>query len=324
MTHFSINIVSVPKLSSTWLISMLFILKASLNSGKPTRTFLVVSGMERSKIHETTKIYVIIHMYRFQTSFVCSITLILILCLFNQPKLAFAQADHCDPEIFSHSEDPLGYRLRGDRCEGRYLLLPVGRILVVTSLTEFFEDYEVNSQDKLLIEWKAPKEGEVRLSVQSLRPKLYYRMDTVRPSNSFSYHWSTDMLADLDILKKDIGILGWMKYSINGVQRDVYLPLRIRQKEKMNSSHTYQMVLMPDQELREVFVSIAYVPPDGEIKHFLMDGEPLKFGYYPAGQKIEVDVSDLPKPGMYYLEIGAIIQRGGVFTKELWFYHAGW
>lgn len=81
---------------------------------------------------------------------------------------------------------------------------------------------------------------------------------------------------------------------------------------------------MPDQELREVFIRVASVQPDGEINHFILDGEPLKYGDYLAGRKIEVDIFDLPKPGMYYLEIGAIIQRGGVFTKEFWFYHAGW
>lgn len=127
-------------------------------------------------------------MYRFQISFVCSITLTLILCLFGLLELVFAQANHCDPAIFSHPEDPLGYRLRGDRCEGRYLLHPVGRILIVTSLTEFFEDYEVTSQGELLIEWAAPTEGEVRLRAQSLKPGLPYRMDTVRPSSSSSYH----------------------------------------------------------------------------------------------------------------------------------------
>ena len=246
----------------------------------------------------------------------------LLLFQFGHSLPVFAAENLCDPNLSRPSNDPLGYQLRDDRCEGRYDFERGGTIQI-RSLTESFEDYNLKSSEDLIVEWGVPKEQKVHLRVQGLKPSVRYRMDTIRSPGSTSYRWPTDILRALNILRGDIGAVAWARYSMNEVSRDVYLSLRIRQKQQAVQSGTYRIVLWPDQELTEVFVSLATVKADGSPGNFIKDGEALNYGYYPAERGIEFEIPKPEKPGIYYLEIGATLRSGGVVTIENWFYHAG-
>jgi len=228
----------------------------------------------------------------------------------------------CDPDLNSPIGDPLGYSLRGDRCEGRYIQEVGSTTLLVASMTGSFEEYDLTSGKNLLVEWTAAGDASVRLRAQGLRRRLYYRMDTMVPPEMTSYNWPLNILTALKIPRKDIGVIGWTPYAIGGVKRDVLVPLRIRQKGNTSRSRTYCVVLLPGRELTEVFISLAPVGADGLLGRFLQDGRPLEYGYYPAEHSIEFPISDLEAPGVYYLQIGATLMGGGVATTELWFYHS--
>lgn len=251
------------------------------------------------------------------------VPLLVLLFLFGQSLPVSAAEDPCDPNLLRPSDDPLGYQLRGDRCEGRYDLQPSSLVLFIVSFTESFEEYNLKSGENLIVEWSIPKEQKVHLRAQGLKPRLYYRMDTVRNPGSTSYHWPTDILRTLNIARGDIGAVAWARYSMNEVSRDVYLPLRIRQTQQAAQSGVYRVVLWPGKELAEVFVSVATVKADGSPGDFIKDGEALNYGYYPALRGIEFEIPKLERPGIYYLEIGATLRSGGVVTIENWFYHAG-
>jgi hypothetical protein len=192
-------------------------------------------------------------------------------------------------------------------------------------LTESFENYDLNSGEDLIIEWTVPKAQRVNLQANGLRSLLYYRMDTVRAPESTSYRWPTDILRSLEISRDALGVIGWARYSMDGVSRDIYLPLRIGQKAKPVRSQTYRVILWPGQELTEVYISLASVTADGSPETFIRDGKPLEYGYYPAQRGIQFDIpkAELEKPGVHYLEIGATLESGGSVTIERWFYHAG-
>jgi hypothetical protein len=238
------------------------------------------------------------------------------------PVLASAQEHRCDPSLNAPAGHPYGYRLRGDRCEGIYVKEVGGTTLLVASLTESFEEHDLTSNHNLLVEWTAPEAGEVRLRTYSLRRKLYYRMDTVRPPGSTSYPWPLSMLAALNIPKRDIGVVGWTQYTVGKTERSVYVPLRISQQRQPLRSGHYQLVLLPSRELTEVFVTLAAVGADGDPAAFLQDGTALGYGFYPAERGITIPLANLQMPGIYYLELGATLQGGGVTTVALWFYHA--
>src|SRR5215204_7591254 len=58
----------------------------------------------------------------------------------------------CDPALPGIKEGALGYRDRGDRCEGLYINPVSNTTLFVASFTEQFENFD-NTANTLLIEW---------------------------------------------------------------------------------------------------------------------------------------------------------------------------
>jgi hypothetical protein len=232
---------------------------------------------------------------------------------------AQGSAPSCDTLLEQPSSNPYGYRLRGDRCEGVYVQSVAGTPLVVAGFTATFDQYDVRTVQSLDIQWSTPTEGEIQLRAYGLRRKLYYRMDALLPSSRRSYTWPAEILSALEIPKSDVGVAGWIGTRVGHTNRDVYLPLRIGADR--SRSATYTLVLLPSVPLSEVYVSVAPVDGNGVTEKYIRDEEPLKYNYYPAERAIEVPISALPAPGIYYVLIGAELKDGGSLTSELWFYH---
>src|SRR5664279_2848109 len=124
-----------------------------------------------------------------------------------QPSGTQAGSQHspCDPTLRQREQDPQGYRLRGDRCEGIYLQAVSGNSLLVASFTSFFEAFNPGSLDKLSLEWSSPANTPVRLRAYALREKLYYQMDTIVASDKATYSWPGEVLNALHRATLDIG-----------------------------------------------------------------------------------------------------------------------
>lgn len=230
--------------------------------------------------------------------------------------------DYCDSSLIKNTESPLGYRNRGNRCEGLYIKEVGSTTLLITSLTESFEQYNISSAKPLQIEWDIPPgNGPIRLRAQGIRRRLYYRMDTSQPPGTVSFNWPSGILASLNILKDDIGVLASTRYVVGRELQDVYLPSRIKQEGNYIHSGSYKLTLLPGVELREVYISLALVGTDGRLIQFIKNEEKLNYGYYPAERAIEIPLSGLKAKGTYYIEISAILRGGGSSTVELWFYN---
>lgn len=221
------------------------------------------------------------------------------------------------------SDDPYGYRLRGDRCEGIYIKEVAGEALRVVSLTESVEDFDPATGKNLLVEWTTPGNVAVRLRAYALRQRLYYRMDTLRPAGSTTYDWPSNLLATFNLGRNEVGIVAWTTYWAGNTNHEVYIPLRIRQQAATIPSRSYQLVLLPSVELAEVFISLAPAGRDWNPGAFIMKDQPLKPGYYPAGLGITINIPKPKTPGVYYLEIGATLRANGSSTATVWFYHPG-
>jgi len=234
-----------------------------------------------------------------------------------------AQNSPCDPNLKQLGQNPNGYKLRGDRCEGIYVQ-PVSSstALLVASFTEFYEDFDPRALGNLSIEWSSPAEAPVRIRAYALREKLYYQMDTIVDTGKTAYAWPGEILNALHLSKWDVGVVGFIEYRLGGENRTVYVPLRIRHRNQKPTAG-YQLVLVPGSELKEVFISLAQVGADGKPYSFLISDRPLSRGYYPAERGISVDIPALKTPGVYYLEVGATTRYGGPITQRIWFYHAG-
>ena len=234
-----------------------------------------------------------------------------------------AEPSPCDPELETRSSDELGYRLRGERCEGRYAQEDVASTTL--TLAGFLATAEIATDktwkvEALKVGWAArPAVGSVHLRAQGLRSRLYYRMDAVAAAPPFV--WPTDVLAALDIPPREIGLIAWTRRTLGGEAREVYLPLTVRPAVSGNGG--CRLVILPGRELSEVYLSLAPLGKDGVPGEFLKDGEALGYGFYPAGRGTRIELPALPAAGFYHLEIGATLAGGGVASLELVFYHPG-
>jgi len=237
-------------------------------------------------------------------------------------RLAVSESLPCDPHLLQPAGNPYGYRQRGDRCEGLYIQQVSGAPLVIASWTASFGDYDLHSRQPISIEWQGMRgAGSVRLRAQGLRRRLYYRMDTLRPSGSKSFAWQPDLLSALNISRQDVGVVGIAHGLAGEAEQEIYLPLRISHGIRPAWAGNYELVLLPGAELKEVFISLSTL--NGTKRSVLKEGEALGYGYYPAERPIDIPIAGARARGLYHLEVGATLKSGGAAAAELWFYHPG-
>lgn len=250
----------------------------------------------------------------------------LLLCLI----MAFTELDKkaeafelCDSDIRAATQTPNGYRLRGDRCEGLFIQEIAGDSLRIVSFTKRYQDFDPSSIKQLVVKWKAPNGTPVRLRATGLRRRLYYRMDTILPIGKFSYNWPTDILNSLSLKKNDLGVLSWIKYISAGMDQQLYLPVSIDARASPGFKDSYELIIMPGVELEEVYISLAMVGPMGHSLTYIMEGKPLGYYYYPPERPIRIPVANPKSPGVYRLQIGANLAKGGSANSKILFYHPG-
>lgn len=229
----------------------------------------------------------------------------------------------CDPSLSGIKEGTLGYRDRGDRCEGLYINPVSSTTLFVASFTEHFENFD-NTGNTILIEWdKLPANKEIQLRAQGIKPRLYYRMDTYKPGGNTFFAWPSGVLSSLNIRRSDVGVIGRIKLPVGNTERFVHIPLRIRSQAGAKHTGTYKLVLMPGVQLTEVYITLATVAQNGNPERFLKAEEALGYGYYPAERPVEISIDTPKEKGIYYLKLGAKIKSGGTKAIEFWFYNPG-
>jgi hypothetical protein len=233
----------------------------------------------------------------------------------------------CDTALKAQADPgPFGYRMRGTRCEGSFGRLVSSGALAIVSFTESFADYDPGSSTPLMLEWEAPGAGQVRAPVRvrawPLRQKLYYQMDAVAGTGT-KFTWPVDVLRALDIHRRDIGITAWISSAVGDVNRDVHLPVRVRQGAAGPEADNYEVAIYPATELTEVYVTLSVVPARGGNKQVVRPARALDYGYYPADRRIDFPLDKPDAAGIYVLEVGASLIAGGSATASFYFFHPG-
>lgn len=232
-----------------------------------------------------------------------------------------AAPEICDPGLASRSEDPRAYRLRGDRCEGIFRLKVSSDKLRIRSWTAWFEDYDYQDSTPLRVTWTVPPGSEepVRLRADTLKPRTFYRMDTLLSPFESPWVWPTRFLAQIQLGRGDLGIVGWTELPIAEDGR-LYLPLEIHQRGKARPDG-YRVALVPGERLREVLWSVAPVLKDGSIGSPLSDPRALGYPYYPAERPTVFPIPAPAREGLYVFRLHAASRSGRQATRTLWFYH---
>src|SRR5262245_17114072 len=232
-----------------------------------------------------------------------------------------AQSPHCDADLNPASSNPLGYRLRGDRCERVYIQEVAATVLRLVSLTESFETFEPTRDRPLIVEWTPPSNQPLHLRAQSLKSRLYYRMDSERPAGSASFEWPLDLVAALGLTRNDLGVLAWTARRLGSAERLVHIPVRIRQRTTP-APEPYRMVLVPGVQVEELFLSVARVDANGQPGPYSIDKMPVGLGYYPAGRAVVVPLRIPSIAGVYRIDVGATLTQGGVSAITAYFAHS--
>lgn len=235
--------------------------------------------------------------------------------------VALSQSANCDPNLRKTSDDPLAYRIRGDRCEGKYVREDVTTSLTIASFIESFEKIDPKTRTSLIVSWYRVGTSKLRLRAQSLTPDIHYRMDTVLNHGSNSYVWSFDVLnkTEIKISQDELGVTGTVTLPVGKSTKDVYLPLRISHLPLGTPSKVFRLIVVPGLELADITYAIAPARADGTLGKFVK--KDLGYSYYPGGRGIILDIPK-PKAGLYYIEIGATVKGGGSASTNLWIYVA--
>ena len=233
----------------------------------------------------------------------------------------------CDSELVrqANPNDRDRYSQREkDRCEGVYLQQvsgTIGELLVVSLTTAGARLAQWPSNGALPLRWNFfAASSEVHIQAFPIVPRKHFRMDVVRgavESPVESYDWNTNLVAKY-LAPSEAGLVSWTLAQINGRRQRVYLPMAVGTSAVPKGP--YRLTLVPPTDLSEVYLTVAGIAP-GEKP--LRTHTPLKFGSYPANQKIEVDLPPLPKAGLYRVELeGDRKDQGSVATPPFLINHS--
>ncbi|HEU4723201.1 MAG TPA: hypothetical protein VFS59_17700 [Gemmatimonadaceae bacterium] len=255
----------------------------------------------------------------------CAFGVALLAALPTPGRVAAPPRFECDSLVRTRPSDPLRYRQRGDRCEGVYgrEVAAGSSSLLVVSLVEWLEPFADTASPPLHIEWAAPRGAPVSLRAYSLRPGLFYRMETARPITATHFDWPSDVRAPLRIGSADVGVKGATVMTLGGARREVLVPLRIGRRAAAPRMASHRLTLLPSVGLSEVFVTVAATDSTGAPTQYLKRDEKLGYGYYPAQRAIDVRLPVLGASGVYFVRVAATLERGGSATTSVLLLHPG-
>ncbi len=224
----------------------------------------------------------------------------------------------CDSGLMQLAAPVNGYQARGDRCEGVYARQVAGTTMFLSSFTETFEKYDLDSDDPLVIHWTARPDSGVQLRAETIKAGRYYRMDTRAAPRDSLYRWPSRILSSERLGKSDLGVLGWTRITLGGRRRVAYVPLAITQKGAASCCGPLQLAFSTETRLTEVLVSLSLLDSTGAVLHVIKNDSALNRGFYPAGSPVLVTLkrSELAAPGLYSLQIAATLSPRGNYSHE--------
>ena len=224
----------------------------------------------------------------------------------------------CDSGLVQLAAPVNGYQARGDRCEGVYARQVAGTTMFLSSFTETFEKYDLDSDDPLVIHWTARPDSGVQLRAETIKAGRYYRMDTRAAPSDSQYRWPNRILSSERLGKSDLGVLGWTRVTVGGRRRVAYVPVAITQKGAASSCGPLQLAFSTETRLTEVLVSLSLLDTTGAVLRVIKNDSALNRGFYPAGSPVLVSLrrSDLAAPGLYSLKISATLSPRGNYSHE--------
>lgn len=220
----------------------------------------------------------------------------------------------CDPGLPQRRDDPYGYRVRGDRCEGLFAREVGAGAPRIVGFGRHVEDFDAMAGGALRLRWpRPPLDGPVRLRVHCLRPRVYYRMDTQAPGGRNEFSWSPGLLASLGLRRGDLAVIGWVTQGAADGPRRVLLPVDLLQRAAAPADRPLRMWAICDAEVTQWVLRWW---PDGD------SGRAVEIagaaGYHPPGSAFEFTLPATRGTPVVRVELLASLRDGGVSSSEGW------
>jgi len=144
------------------------------------------------------------------------------------PAPTLAQKSTCKPGV-KPVQDALGYRQRGDRCEGIYWQPHAGETAIVVLAVTSGPPPPSIPGDALPVRWPAQvpgaTDGDVQLEAVSVRRGLFYRMDAVGALKKGRYEWPTDVLRSVGLGASEFALQARVPVRVGAISWPAYLPV---------------------------------------------------------------------------------------------------
>jgi hypothetical protein len=139
---------------------------------------------------------------------------------------------HCDTAVPTNTSTPGGYQERGDRCEGKYTGRNVAAAdVVLVAFDASRQNVLPNTTTVIRLPAAA---ADAKLTAQSLRHEVLYRMDRHVARGESDFQWSTAIATAAGLRAGELGLVLTTHRSIAGRDEIVYSPVQTTQDATTN------------------------------------------------------------------------------------------
>ena len=165
----------------------------------------------------------------------------------------------------------------------------------------------------MLLAWRGNE--EVFLRAASLKPSMFYRMDTRQLQRPF--RWSTDFVREISPSTDAIGLLAWI-VSPGPIRRAVYVPLAATFSGS-GAAGDPSLLLLPSTPIKAVFTSISTTGPGLSSGRMVLNRRREPSAYYPANTAFRIIIPNIMRAGsIYKVDIAAIMANGGATVSHFY------
>ncbi len=175
---------------------------------------------------------------------------------------------------------------------------------------------------ELDLQWNYPHEGQLEISVESLRPKLPYRVFLEEQLYEKKITWKLECPSFYSLKMKELGILGYLKGKIDGVPRKIHLPITFSSiPEKISILPYYLFKFVTPSRVDEIFYTLGFLGKDG--KSFSIINEDKKIeNVISSGNVYQIPIPNSKlATGYYFINFSFQLKPKKSLPCECFFYH---
>jgi hypothetical protein len=201
----------------------------------------------------------------------------------------------CDNTLTPAQNPTVAYRFRGNRCEGTYSAQVGAPSMEIAGFTIGPLLYNLDRNE--IIKIKNLREFPISIRSSALSIGTYYRMDASLSSND-TLNWAVrDVLFDLRIPARYLGVYGW----VGSQQEKTYLPVKAISSNSNEADEKLYLIVRPSARVTRAKYRYAL---EGQALGGHKDANLVN-----AQKSISIVLPDTLN-GIYNIEIAALLESG--------------